>query len=236
MQPVLRFVSFVSPLFCGTVCADLLLFCCRFFMIESSIHSSMWLAKRVQYTNSLAVGSIVGYIIGLGDRHANNILIDNNTSELTHIDLGIAFDRGALLPVPERVPFRLTRDLVDALGPFGTNGLFLGSCENSMRVLRLHRDALLGVFDVLLHDPLTDWSGTISKVKGIQNVHAGAAVAEGEEVSLEAESTLIGIKNKLSGIHCSELLSVSAHVKVLCQEAQDPERLACIYHGWSPWL
>jgi len=94
----------------------------------------------------------------------------------------------------------------------------------------------LGVFDVLLHDPLTDWSGTISKVKGIQNAGAGAEVQVGEEVSLEAESTLLGIKNKLSGIHCSEMLSVSAHVKVLCQEAQDPERLACIYHGWSPWL
>jgi ataxia telangiectasia mutated family protein len=160
-------------------------------MIESSVHSSMWLAKRVQYTNSLAVGSIVGYIIGLGDRHANNILIDNNTSELTHSDLGIAFDRGMLLPVPERVPFRLTRDLVDALGPFGTNGLFLGSCESSMRVLRFNRDALLGVFDVLLHDPLTDWSGTISKVKGIQNAGAGAEVHAGEEVSLEAESALL---------------------------------------------
>jgi hypothetical protein len=60
--------------------------------------------------------------------------------------------------------------------------------ESSMRVLCLHQDALLGVFDVLLHDPLTDWSGTIRKVKGVQNVHAGAAVAEGEEVSLEAES------------------------------------------------
>ncbi len=77
---------------------------------------------------------------------------------------------------------------------------------------------------------------TISKVKVIQNADAGAEVHTGEEVSLQAESTLLGIKNKLSGIHCSEMRSVSAHVKVLCQEAQDPERLACIYHGWSPWL
>lgn len=31
----------------------------------------------------------VGYILGLGDRHIQNILIDTNTAELVHIDLGM---------------------------------------------------------------------------------------------------------------------------------------------------
>lgn len=30
----------------------------------------------------------VGYIVGLGDRHIQNILIDELTAELVHIDLG----------------------------------------------------------------------------------------------------------------------------------------------------
>ena len=30
----------------------------------------------------------VGYILGLGDRHVQNILIDKQTAELVHIDLG----------------------------------------------------------------------------------------------------------------------------------------------------
>lgn len=30
----------------------------------------------------------VGYIVGLGDRHIQNILIDEQTAELVHIDLG----------------------------------------------------------------------------------------------------------------------------------------------------
>lgn len=32
--------------------------------------------------------STVGYIVGLGDRHINNILVDEQTAELVHIDLG----------------------------------------------------------------------------------------------------------------------------------------------------
>lgn len=39
---------------------------------------------------SVSTTSMVGYILGLGDRHVQNILIDNNTAELIHIDFGNA--------------------------------------------------------------------------------------------------------------------------------------------------
>ena len=35
----------------------------------------------------------VGHIVGLGDRHVQNILIDKAISEIIHIDLGVAFDQ-----------------------------------------------------------------------------------------------------------------------------------------------
>lgn len=44
----------------------------------------------VQYVYVLVVCFVsVGYILGLGDRHIQNILIDTNTAELVHIDLGM---------------------------------------------------------------------------------------------------------------------------------------------------
>jgi ataxia telangiectasia mutated family protein len=45
----------------------------------------------------------VGYIIGLGDRHSMNILLDEATAEVVHIDLGVAFEQGLMLKTPERV-------------------------------------------------------------------------------------------------------------------------------------
>ena len=35
----------------------------------------------------------VGYIVGLGDRHIQNILIDKQTAEFIHIDLGQLNDK-----------------------------------------------------------------------------------------------------------------------------------------------
>ena len=40
-------------------------------------------------THSLICYLLVGYIVGLGDRHVQNILIDCSTAELVHIDLGM---------------------------------------------------------------------------------------------------------------------------------------------------
>ena len=82
------------------------------FFLENFPQPSEWFERRLAYTRSVATSSIVGYIVGLGDRHSFNILIDHATADVIHIDLGVAFEQGKLLKTPETVPFRLTRDIV----------------------------------------------------------------------------------------------------------------------------
>lgn len=53
----------------------------------------------------------MGYLLGLGDRHLDNILLDKHTGSVVHIDYNIVFDMGQQLRVPEIVPFRLTHTL-----------------------------------------------------------------------------------------------------------------------------
>lgn len=75
--------------------------------MENFPNPAEWFEKRLTYTRSVASNSIVGisavvrtsplgYIVGLGDRHSQNILIDKSTAELVHIDLGVAFEQGLL--------------------------------------------------------------------------------------------------------------------------------------------
>jgi len=59
----------------------------------------------------MAVWSAFGYILGLGDRHGDNILMKVNDGGLVHIDFDCIFDKGRFLPVPEVLNFRLTRNL-----------------------------------------------------------------------------------------------------------------------------
>lgn len=77
------------------------------FFEEKYRSPDTWVEKTLTYTRSIATTSIAGYILGLGDRHLSNILIDEHTAEVVHIDFGIAFEQGKVLPLPETIPFRL---------------------------------------------------------------------------------------------------------------------------------
>jgi len=65
----------------------------RHFFTEKHKMPMSWFAMRLNYTRSVATTSIVGHILGLGDRHTSNILLDSSTGEVVHIDLGIAFEQ-----------------------------------------------------------------------------------------------------------------------------------------------
>ena len=65
----------------------------RHFFAEQHKHPKSWFRMRLNYSRSAAVTSIVGHVLGLGDRHLSNILIDTQSGELVHIDLGIAFEQ-----------------------------------------------------------------------------------------------------------------------------------------------
>ncbi|KAJ8933927.1 hypothetical protein NQ314_013683 [Rhamnusium bicolor] len=114
----------------NNICKDFKPVFHKFF--ESSFpHPTNWYERRRAYIHSVATTSMCGYILGIGDRHVSNILIDKTTAEVIHIDFGIAFEQGRVLPTPETVPFRLTRDIVDGMGVSGVEGIFRRSCEKN---------------------------------------------------------------------------------------------------------
>lgn len=81
-----------------------------------SLNSEHWLERRASYTRSLAVNSMIGHILGLGDRHPSNIVLERKTGKIIHIDFGDCFEVAMHREkFPEKVPFRLTRMLTNAM-------------------------------------------------------------------------------------------------------------------------
>lgn len=81
-----------------------------------SSNSEAWLDRRSTYTRSLAVNSMVGHILGLGDRHPSNVLLNRVTGQVVHIDFGDCFEVAMTREkYPEKIPFRLTRMLTNAM-------------------------------------------------------------------------------------------------------------------------
>uniref|UniRef100_A0A3B3YIZ0 Serine/threonine-protein kinase ATR n=1 Tax=Poecilia mexicana TaxID=48701 RepID=A0A3B3YIZ0_9TELE len=192
-------------------------------------------SSRSAYCRSTAVMSMVGYILGLGDRHGENILFDSFTGECVHVDFNCLFNKGETFDVPEVVPFRLTQNMVHAMGPMGTEGLFRQACEVTLRLMRDQREPLM-VLKTFLHDPLVEWS---KPSKGLVKTQANET---GEIVNEKAKTHVCDIEQRLQGVIKSRNkvlglpLSIEGHVHYLIQEATDDKMLCQMYLGWGPYL
>jgi len=118
----------------------------------------IYIKIRNEYANSLAAISICSYILGIGDRHLENILINKNSGQLIGIDFGHAFGTATeVLAIPEMVPFRLTTQLVDCLDPLGISILLEIPMIYIQTVLRENSEILLNAMSIFINEPLLDW-------------------------------------------------------------------------------
>eukprot|EP01134_Creolimax_fragrantissima_P003260 CFRG3260T1 len=117
-----------------------------------------WRKSQQRYVYSTAVMAVVGYVLGLGDRHLDNILLHPNTGEILHIDYSVCFEKGHRLRVPETVPCRLTGNIVRAMGPTATEGAFRTVCETVLTRLRMGHEFLLLLLEAFIYDPVVDWA------------------------------------------------------------------------------
>ena len=91
---------------------------------HKSSNAEQWLERRTNFSRSLAVMSIVGYVLGLGDRHTNNLMFERTNGKIIHIDFGDCFEHAMIRDnFPEKIPFRLTRMFINAMEVTGIEGI-----------------------------------------------------------------------------------------------------------------
>lgn len=120
-----------------------------------------FLAIRDRFLASLAVFNACSYILGIGDRHLDNFLLDLSDGRVVGIDFGVSFGAGAsLLPVPELIPFRYTRQMDFVLQPYDGHNLMAQEMQHVFEALRSKKQVIESVLNVFLHEPLMDWQQT----------------------------------------------------------------------------
>ncbi|KXT14037.1 hypothetical protein AC579_10022 [Pseudocercospora musae] len=214
----------------------------RHFFFERFTDPDEWFQKRTAYTRTTASVSILGHIIGLGDRHCSNILLDEKTGEVVHIDLGVAFEAGRVLTIPELIPFRLTRDIVDGMGVTKTEGVFRRCCEFTLDAVREDKESIMTLLNVLRYDPLVEWSVSPLRAKRMQEesnrINNGMIGGDAENSSKkrehsagEADRALAIVEKKLA-----KTMSTTATVNELIQQASDEKNLALLFQGWAAFF
>lgn len=190
---------------------------------------------RSAFIKTTATMSIIGYILGLGDRHGDNIMLDELSGETFHVDFNLLFNRGESLPIPETVPFRLTHNMIDAMGVLGIEGPFKKNCEIILRVLQKEKNTLMSYLRPIIYDTVQKnnetWKKSADGKHGDKERFEQGAVASNKKI----EMRLKGIVSKYKG--SSEIpLSTEGQVNFIIEEATKEQNLADMYHGWMPWM
>lgn len=184
--------------------------------------SSIWIQNNHTFVSSSGLMSIAGYIIGLGDRHPNNILLQMDNGKIAHIDFGEVFEVTMNRSVyPEKVPFRLTRMIVNTLDGSNPYGLFEKTCIDVLSLMREAKQSICSQFNLFTID------STIAK-------------------NLKFENAMITkrVKEKLDGKDSfwfddvneeENTMRIEVQVRKLIEIAQDPQRYATQYIGWCSY-
>ncbi|XP_071166399.1 phosphatidylinositol 3-kinase catalytic subunit type 3-like isoform X3 [Mytilus edulis] len=106
------------------------------------------------YIKSCAGYCVVTYLLGVGDRHLDNLLLTKN-GKLFHVDFGYILGRDPKVLPP---PMRLSREMVDAMG--GTNSDhfhdFKKHCYTSFLALRRSANLILNLFALVVDASIPD--------------------------------------------------------------------------------
>lgn len=177
---------------------------------------------RSTFINSTATMSIMCYILGIGDRHCENILLDTISGQLVHVDFNIIFNSGENLGVPETVPFRLTHNMIDAMGVLGVEGPFRRCCEIILCIMQREKTALLSYLRPFVFDQLLG--------------------SDTERVDINALKQITEIKSRLMGFvrkyqASTEIaLSTEGQVAYLINEATSEWNQAMMFEHWGAFL
>ena len=106
------------------------------------------------YRYSLAASCVITYLLGVGDRHLENIMLKDDGS-IFHIDFGFTFDQDPNLP--QAPPFKQTPDMIEPFG--GTDGQtfknFKGRAVMYYTYLRKHSKFMINLLLQLVDSQLT---------------------------------------------------------------------------------
>lgn len=133
--------------------------------VKISTTPEAFLALRSHFASSHALLCISHWLLGIGDRHLNNFMVALETGSVIGIDFGHAFGSATqCLPVPELMPFRLTRQFVSLMLPMKETSFVCAVMVYALRAFRSRADLLTDTMDVFVKEPFFYWKSDEQKM------------------------------------------------------------------------
>ncbi|CAF0737287.1 unnamed protein product [Brachionus calyciflorus] len=141
------------------------------------------------FTKSCAAFCVATFILGIGDRHPDNIMVRHD-GQLFHIDFGhfLGHFKKKYGIKRERVPFVLTEDFTRVISKGSMNPIetqefeeFRYLCEKAYMVIRRHSNLIINLFIMMLSSDMPE----LQSIEDILYLRRTLAIDESDEKALE---------------------------------------------------
>jgi hypothetical protein len=127
------------------------------YILENNKEEKIGNVKE-RFAKSLAISSCLSYILGLGDRHAGNIMISKN-GQIIHIDYGYILENpihhsSLITPI-----IRISNEMIDFLGGWNSDYYFVfkNYIIKVFDIIRLYSDIIKNYYQILSYENIILW-------------------------------------------------------------------------------
>lgn len=161
------------------------------------------------FVKSCAGYCVITFILGIGDRHLDNIMI-NTSGQLFHIDFGFIFGQD---PKPFPPPFRFTRSMADAMGGEDSEhyARFKTFCCQSYNWLRKSANLILNLLSLMGDAGINDISKRSDLPKVLLKVEEKFRLDLTDE---QAEQYFLGLINESLHSLAPKIMEVAHKIAV----------------------
>eukprot|EP01119_Soliformovum_irregulare_P016245 TRINITY_DN4677_c3_g1_i1.p1 TRINITY_DN4677_c3_g1~~TRINITY_DN4677_c3_g1_i1.p1 ORF type:complete len:656 (-),score=273.48 TRINITY_DN4677_c3_g1_i1:14-1981(-) len=177
---------------------------------KNSVNAESWYSRRQNFTKSLACLSMVNYVTCLSSCNPSGLFILKKSNKVARFGFEYSpnFQSNVSVYWKDYVPFRLTRQLVNAMEISQVESTFKKSCEGVLEILQKFREVVAFMLKIQLGEDLAKF----------QDLLVPKATQRIEQI-----------------LYDTEKLGIPKFVDRIIEEAKNPENLIQQMAAWNPY-
>mmetsp|Transcript_12774 Transcript_12774/g.26411 ORF Transcript_12774/g.26411 Transcript_12774/m.26411 type:complete len:949 (+) Transcript_12774:36-2882(+) len=195
---------------------------------------------RQSFSRHVAVNSLLQYAFAVVERTPARFIFNMLTGEMVSSDFRCDYNNQGFLE-GAMLPYRMTRNIQQLIGPFLLQGLFIPSMGHAASAICEHNEDIPTLLCLLLRDDIVNWYTSKSSPRS----DAKTRELEGQLMDRILKNSGL-VHNRLKecapsrakqdGVDLNDKQPIDKRVRELFLKSTQPERLCMMPHGYEPWL
>lgn len=130
------------------------------YFARSLLSTDQWLHFRRELAGQLALASFLSLIMSVGDRAPHKIQVNRSSGRVQQLEFCPTYTDDLFTTNSDTVPFRLTRNMTELIGPWLLDGVFAASMTGAAACFARNNEVIKNFFCLYMRDDVASFRAT----------------------------------------------------------------------------